>query len=54
MKLLGSGPDMATELKGRAEREGLREAFLREALVARLQGFGGTSLLGFKDLHAVI
>ena len=39
MKLLGSGPDMATELKGRAEREGLREAFLREALVARLQGF---------------
>ena len=42
LKLLGSGLDTAAELKDsdRAEGGGLREAFIREALVARLQGFG--------------
>ena len=43
MKLLGSGPDMAAELKDGDRAEGGAEGGLpqvREALVARLQGFG--------------
>ena len=43
MKLLGSGPDMAAELKdGDREERGAEGGLpqVREALVARLQGFG--------------
>ena len=62
MKLLGSGPDMAVELKdGDREERGVEGGLpqVRQALVARLQGFGDLFCLvasacgdGFKDLHA--
>ena len=62
LKLFGSGPDMAAELKDRDREEGGSEGGLphvRESMVARLQGFGDLFCLvagacgdGFKDLHA--
>ena len=62
MKLLGSGPDMAAELKDGDSAEGGTEGGLpqvRESLVAGLLGFGDLFCLvagacgnGFKDLYA--
>ena len=55
MKLLGSGPDMAAELKDGDRIEGGPEGGLPQiSFGGHALGFCGTSLLGFKDLHAVI
>ena len=55
MKLLGSGPDMAAELKDGDRAEGGAEGGLpQRSFGGQAAGLWGTSLLGFKDLHAAI
>ena len=55
LKLLGSGPECATELKGGDRTEGGAERGLPQGSYSgKAAGFWGTYLLGFKDLHAVI
>ena len=55
MKLLGSGPDMAAELKDGDRAEGGAEGGLpQKSFGGQAAGSCRTSLLGFKDLHAVI
>ena len=55
MKLLGSGPDMVAELMDGDRAEGGAEGGLpQRSFGGQAAGFWGTSLLGFKDLHAVI
>ena len=56
-KLLNTGPDMAAELKDGDRAEGGAESeggLPKRSFGGQAAGFWGTSLLGFKDLHAVI